>query len=65
MQWPGCKANGAGNQLGAWQYSDLLAIVYMKKEKESVLYLLFFYLVVFFSLVHVSENDIKINVLSF
>ena len=32
-----CKANGVGNQLGAWRYSDLLAILYqdvrvMKKE---------------------------------
>ena len=24
-----CKANGAGNQVGAWRYSDLLAIVHL------------------------------------
>ena len=24
-----CKANKVGNQLGAWRYSDLLAIVYL------------------------------------
>ena len=26
-----CKANGAGTQLGAWRYSDLLARVYLIK----------------------------------
>ena len=28
-----CKANGVGNQLGAWRYSDLIVVLYMKKKK--------------------------------
>ena len=29
-----CKTNGAGNQLGAWRYSDLFAGVYAYRYKE-------------------------------
>ena len=32
-----CKANRVGNQLGVWQYSDLLAIIYLLANGIAIL----------------------------
>ena len=37
--WYACKANGIGNQVGAWRYSDLIAI--RSKAPQSLCYMLY------------------------
>ena len=36
--WYACKANGIGNKLGAWRYSDLLVLLYMYIDQLHIMF---------------------------